>query len=163
MSTYNYGRYYVLISSPDKKIRLMRGLSSPTIKDILEAAAEIGINGKFLLTAENRTVIGDDYALRYLLENSHEIIVAHTLDVDKKHQFGEAIGETSTDPEAIELNLEVGECVKGLDANGELCVRLKELKAQFLFVMSSLNNMLRQFKFSAQSKEIGASTGDSGM
>ncbi|XP_023036398.1 uncharacterized protein LOC111519484 [Drosophila willistoni] len=142
MSSLAYGRYYVLISSPNGKLKLFRSFYNPISQDILDAASEIGIHGKYLLNAENNAVIGDTYALRYVLDKKQMLIVTDSLD-DIVKTAPEHItlkratkGESTTDEDLFE---------KTVDIQIELSDKLTELRSQFSSVLGSFTNFLQDF------------------
>ncbi|XP_041448053.1 uncharacterized protein LOC111080393 [Drosophila obscura] len=108
MSSLTNDMYYAEISCPERRRTILRGFFSPTIENIFDAAAQIGITGQYLISAKDNTIIGDKFALRYLLERNHMILVCDSLDYRHPAKVSlEVAGETTTEEEQpLQLDME---------------------------------------------------------
>ncbi|SPP73369.1 uncharacterized protein LOC117587255 [Drosophila guanche] len=107
MSSLTDAMYYAQISCPKRKLTILRGFIWPTLDNIFDAAAQIGIVGRYLISAKDNTIIGDHFALRYLLERQHTILVCDSLDgLNNEKVCLEVSGETATE-EAVAQGLEL--------------------------------------------------------
>ncbi|EDW33298.1 GL20112 [Drosophila persimilis] len=104
MSSLTNGTYFAKILCPTGKKTILGSFTRPVMKNIFDTAAQIGIVGRYLVSAEDNTVIGDDLALRYLLERNHRIIVSDSLDCRRAEKVSlDSSGETATEEEGLHL------------------------------------------------------------
>ncbi|KAH8270374.1 hypothetical protein KR018_008949 [Drosophila ironensis] len=136
MSFVRLSQYYVRISSRDRKRKVMKVFDSPLyISEVLCAAKEFGIDGKYLMSGEDNAIIGDADILAYFIRRGHTIVVAESLDSVDHISLGE-IGESHTDDDnGSENSLP--------DAKQDLCIQLRRFSAQFVNVMAAFSNFVK--------------------
>lgn len=100
------------------------------------SAAEFGILGKYLVSAEDNVIIADNPALHYYIQKGHMIMVVESLENhDVRYIKLEEIGESETDDDLPGSQ----------GAKEEQFLRLKHISSQLGHVEGSLNDFINNF------------------